>query len=94
MATLHISETEAASDFPGLLARVRDGAEVIIESDHKPVAVLRSTGSPRRTVSESIAILKAIEKDCGYPVEMDADFAADVEERVRSRKPRDTSAWD
>jgi hypothetical protein len=25
---------------------------------------------------------------------MDAEFAADMEEIVRNRKPRDTSAWD
>lgn len=32
MATIHISEEEAARDFPGLLARVRAGAEIVIES--------------------------------------------------------------
>jgi hypothetical protein len=25
---------------------------------------------------------------------MDAEFAADLEEIIRNRKPRDTSAWD
>jgi antitoxin (DNA-binding transcriptional repressor) of toxin-antitoxin stability system len=29
---IHISEAEAVSDFAGLLARVRAGAEVVIES--------------------------------------------------------------
>jgi antitoxin (DNA-binding transcriptional repressor) of toxin-antitoxin stability system len=29
---IHISETEAANDFAGLLARVRAGADVVIPS--------------------------------------------------------------
>ncbi|MDQ2926210.1 MAG: type II toxin-antitoxin system Phd/YefM family antitoxin [Acidobacteriota bacterium] len=94
MATLHISETEAANDFPGLLARVRNGAEVIIESDHKPVAVLRSAGPVRRTISETIALLDALETERGHPLVMDEDYASDMDEIVRNRKPRDTSAWD
>jgi antitoxin (DNA-binding transcriptional repressor) of toxin-antitoxin stability system len=42
MATIHISEIEEARDFAGLLARVRAGAEVVIESGAHPVAVLHS----------------------------------------------------
>ncbi|HET6840655.1 MAG TPA: DUF433 domain-containing protein [Candidatus Angelobacter sp.] len=38
---IHVSDTEAARDFTGLLAHVRAGSEVIIEHDEKPVAVLR-----------------------------------------------------
>jgi hypothetical protein len=30
----------------------------------------------------------------GYTPVMDTDFAADLEEVIRNRKPRDTSAWD
>jgi len=94
MATIHISETEAASDFPGLLARVRAGVDVVIESDHEPVAVLRPAGLPRRTISQSIAILDAISKERGYESAIDDDFAADIAHRISSRKPRDRSAYD
>ena len=38
---IHISDAEAASDFRSLLDRVRAGAEVVIEHDARPVAVLR-----------------------------------------------------
>ena len=38
---IHVSETEAASDFATLMARVRAGAEVVIEHDVRPVAILR-----------------------------------------------------
>jgi hypothetical protein len=33
---IHISEAEAARDFSGLLARVRAGAEVVIENNNHP----------------------------------------------------------
>jgi antitoxin (DNA-binding transcriptional repressor) of toxin-antitoxin stability system len=32
MATVHISEAEAAGNFAGLIAKVRAGAEVVIEN--------------------------------------------------------------
>jgi antitoxin (DNA-binding transcriptional repressor) of toxin-antitoxin stability system len=40
MAIIHISEAEAVRDFAAVLAHVRAGSEVIIESDLTPVAVL------------------------------------------------------
>lgn len=94
MATIHISEADAARDLPGLLARVRAGAEIVIESDAYPAAVLRAAEPPRRSISESIALAEARTQELGYKPVMDAGFAADLEEIVRNRKPRDTSAWD
>ena len=94
MATIHISESEAAADFPGLMAHVRAGAEVVIECGTQPVAVLRAAAPPRRSISESIALAEGYTKELGYKPTMDAEFAADMEEIIRNRKPRDTSAWD
>jgi antitoxin (DNA-binding transcriptional repressor) of toxin-antitoxin stability system len=94
MATIHISVDEAARDFTSLLARVKAGAEVVIEDGPTAVAVLRGAAPPRRTISESIALAEARSKELGYKPVMDADFAADLEEIIRNRKPRDTSAWD
>src|SRR5215472_7197729 len=54
---VHISESEAASDFALVMTRVREGAEVIIERDAKPVAVVRPAEALRgRPISESIAL--------------------------------------
>jgi hypothetical protein len=39
-------------------------------------------------------LAEARTKELGYKPVMDADFAADLEEIIRNRKPRDTSAWD
>jgi antitoxin (DNA-binding transcriptional repressor) of toxin-antitoxin stability system len=94
MAVIHISEADAARDLPGLLARVRAGAEIVIESDAHPAAVLRAAAPPRRSISESIALAEARSKELGYKPVMDAGLAADLEEIIRNRKPRDTSVWD
>jgi len=91
---IRISEEEAARDFAGLMARVRAGAEVVIESHSHPTAVLRSAEPPSRSISESIALAEAHTKELGYKPVMDASFAADLEEIIRNRKPRNTSAWD
>ncbi len=92
---IHVSEAEAASDFATLLNRVTAGAEVIIERDSRPVAVVRSAEPPRgRLLSESIALANAHAKELGYEPTMDADFAADLKEIIKSRRPRDLSASD
>jgi antitoxin (DNA-binding transcriptional repressor) of toxin-antitoxin stability system len=88
----HISEEEAANNFALVLARVRAGAEVIIESEsgNLPVAVVHAPEPPRRTISECIALLPG-----DSTAVMDADFARDVEAAVEShREPLQPPAWD
>jgi antitoxin (DNA-binding transcriptional repressor) of toxin-antitoxin stability system len=96
MATIHISEAEAASDFAGLMARVRAGAEVVIESDARAVAVVRPAGDQfrPRLLSESIALAKKHAEERGYEPRMDPQFAADLEEIIRNRKPWNPPAWE
>ena len=79
MATIHLSEIEAARDFNGLLARVCAGAEVVIERDAYPIAVLHTPVPPRRSIEECIALLPA-----DSTATIDEDFAADVAAAVRS----------
>ena len=87
---IHISEAEAASDFARLLARVRAGAEVVIESGKLPVAVIHAPIPPRRSISECIALLAE-----DSTATIDADFARDVEAAVEShREPLDPPSWD
>ncbi len=91
---IHVSDKEAASDFASLLARVCEGAEVVIEHDTRPVAVVRPAEVFRgRLLSESIALAEGHAKELGYEPTMDSDFAADLREIINSRKPRDLSAW-
>src|SRR5437868_5547643 len=93
---IHISDSEAANDFASLLDRVSAGAEVIIERNSRPVAVVRSAEAPRgRLLSESIALAEAHAKELGYEPTMDADFAADLREIINShREPLNPPAWD
>lgn len=89
---IHISEEEAARDFAGVLARVRAGAEVVIESESGklPVAVIHAPAPARRTISECIALLPE-----DSTAVMDADFAKDVEAAIEShREPLEPPAWD
>jgi len=44
---IHISELEAVRDFAGVMERVREGAEVFIEKDARPVAVIHAVGEVR-----------------------------------------------
>jgi antitoxin (DNA-binding transcriptional repressor) of toxin-antitoxin stability system len=82
---IHISEAEAASDFAGVLARVRAGAEIVIEG-REPVVVVRAEPARGRLISECVALAKAHEEETGKCPVLDPDFAADVEEIVKNRK--------
>jgi antitoxin (DNA-binding transcriptional repressor) of toxin-antitoxin stability system len=93
---IHISEAEAAHDFALVIDRVRQGAEVIIERDAKPVAVVRAVADELRPrlLSESIALAKKHAQELGYEPRMDPEFAADLEEMIRNRKPWNPPAWE
>ena len=91
---LHITEADLVRDVRGMLQRVETGAEIIIERDAQPVAVLRSATPVRHTISECIALAKAHEEETGLAPTLDPDFAADVEEIIRNRQPWNPPAWD
>jgi antitoxin (DNA-binding transcriptional repressor) of toxin-antitoxin stability system len=94
MAVIHISEAEVAGDVPGLVARVLAGEEVVIDSMAGSVKIVPVAAAVGRPISEIIDGLRAREKERGYPLTMDDDFADDMEEIIRNRKPADRSAWD
>jgi len=88
---IHISEAEAASDFPSLLARVRAGAEIVIERDAEAVAVIRPAQRHVRLLSESLRLAK----EHGSKATLDGDLSRDLEEVLNShREPLNPPAWD
>lgn len=90
MATFHISEAEAARDFAGLLARVRAGAEVIIEDPVSPAVVLHAAVEhPLRRLSESLRMAK----EHGSTVTLDGGFARDLEAVVNSHPEPLKNPW-
>jgi len=87
---IHIPEAEATSDFALVLARVEAGAEIIIERDHQPVAVVNAACPESRTISECIALLP---EDSAAVI--DPDFAKDVQAAIAAhREPLNPPQWD
>ena len=78
-------------DASAALARVRQGDEVIIEEDHREIAILKPPKPAGRLISEVVAELKAR----GSTVAMDEDFVRDIEEGVKAqRHPWNPPSWD
>lgn len=97
MATVHMSEGEVSRDLHAVLAKMRQGVEVVIEQDHRPVAVLKSfvPVRPGRKLSDCIALAKAYETKLGFAPIPDEDFAKDVQSGIDSRSDSfEPPAWD
>ncbi|MBV9396645.1 MAG: hypothetical protein JO062_01610 [Bryobacterales bacterium] len=95
MAVMHITEAELARDIHAVLEKVEAGAEVVVERENRPVAVMKpASQAPGRTLSESIAIARQRERDRGYAVTLEPEFASDVEEIVRKRQLWNPAPWD
>lgn len=91
MATVHMSEAELARDLHAVLAKVKQGVEIIIEQDHRPVAVLKSSKPVGRMISEIVADLKAR----GSDAVMDEEFADDIAEGIKAQgQPWSPPSWD
>ena len=54
-----MSEAEVSKNFAAALEKVRQGSEVVVEQDHRPVAVITPVKGPGRPLDECIAIAKA-----------------------------------
>jgi hypothetical protein len=90
VATIHISEADAARDFASLLARARRCR------DHHRVRCCAGGCSadpgapPRRSIEECIALLPE-----DYTPTVDEDFARDIQEAVAThREPLNPPTWD
>ena len=91
MMTVHVTEAELARDVRAVLEKVRQGVEVVIEQDSRPVAVLKAPAVKGRKISEVIAALEA----SGANAVIDEDFARDVEEGIKAhREPWNPPSWD
>jgi antitoxin (DNA-binding transcriptional repressor) of toxin-antitoxin stability system len=91
MGTVRITEAELARDLHGVLAKVKAGLEVVVEQDHRPVAVIRPSTVAGRMISEVLSDLKAR----GSRAVMDDEFARDIEEGIQSqRQPWNPPSWD
>ena len=71
---------ELARDIHAGLENVCQAAEVVVEQDRQPVAVLRASDPPRRRISEVLALMP---KDS--TATMDVDFAHDIQAAIDSQ---------
>ncbi|MEK7405906.1 MAG: hypothetical protein AAB225_12425 [Acidobacteriota bacterium] len=91
MGTLRITEAELARDLHAVLAKVQEGVEVIVEQDHRPVALIKPPKRSGRPISACIASARA----SGSKVTLDGGFGKDVEEGIRERsQPWNPPSWD
>jgi antitoxin (DNA-binding transcriptional repressor) of toxin-antitoxin stability system len=91
MVVLHISEADLARDVHGVLDRVQSGAEVIVERNAQPVAILRAP-EPRRQILSEIAAEGSSAADdysrireeiaaSGLPMLSDDEVRSEIQER-------------
>ena len=78
------SQEELARDIHGVLLKVREGIEVIIEEDHRPIAVIKTPPRTGRTISECLALAKAYEAQFGSAPFPDPDFAKDIQAAIEA----------
>jgi hypothetical protein len=81
MGMLRITEAELARDVHGVLSKVQEGTEVIVEQDHRAVAVNRMPLPKGRLLSESIVLAEAR----GTTAVPDEGFMNDVQEGIAER---------
>jgi hypothetical protein len=92
VAQVHKNEAEVAGDCAALLRKIGHGEEV--DRDGQPVAIIRPADPTPRTFSELIALADQREKERGYAITLDEDYAGDRQQIVRERKPWAPSSWD
>ena len=95
MEQVRMTEAEVTNNFAAVLEKLKHGAEVVVEQDHRPVAVISPVKGPGRPIDECIALAKAHEVKLGCAPVPDADFAKDVQAAIDAhREPLNPPAWD
>jgi hypothetical protein len=91
MAQVRITEAELAADVHGVPDKVRHGVEIVVERDHRPVAIVRSPLPRGRMLSECIALAESR----GSTATLDEGFMQDVEEGISRRsQPWNPPLWE
>ncbi len=91
MATIYMTQAEVARDFDAALEKVRQGAEIVVEQDHRPVAVIKPSQPAGRMISE---VIEDLERRASNAV-IDDDFAKDIQEAIEFyRQPWNPPSWE
>jgi antitoxin (DNA-binding transcriptional repressor) of toxin-antitoxin stability system len=91
MEQVHMTEAEVTSNFAAVLEKIQQGAEVIVQHDHRPVAVIRPPNRSGRLISE---ILREARRR-NSTVTLDEDFGTDLEAIIASQQqPWNPPSWE
>lgn len=91
MATVRMTDSDVANNFAAVLQKIREGIEVVVEQNHRPVALIRSPLPQGRLLSECIALAEAR----GTTAVPDDGFMKDVAEGIAERsKPWIPPSWE
>jgi antitoxin (DNA-binding transcriptional repressor) of toxin-antitoxin stability system len=91
MTTLRVTEAELARDTRAVLAKVREGVEVIVEQDHRPIAIIRTPPRSGRPISD---ILREA-KERNSTVTLDSDFGTDLGAIIAAhQQPWNPRSWE
>jgi antitoxin (DNA-binding transcriptional repressor) of toxin-antitoxin stability system len=90
MAQVHMTEAELARDLHAALEQVRQGAEIIVERDATPVAVIKAPQFREHSLDECNALAKAQ----GLHATLDEDFGKDLEDILSSHRESLDASWD
>jgi hypothetical protein len=89
--TIRITDTELTRDPRGILAQVQAGTEVIVEANHRPVAIIRPPRRSGRRLSDILA--DAARRPS--TITLDAAFADDLQAVIaRHREPWTPPSWE
>ena len=80
-----MTQSEVTHNFDAVLARLREGAEVVVEQAQMPGAVIRLPRRSGRPISECIASARA----SASAATLDEEFAQDVNAGIESRQQPD-----
>ena len=88
---INAMSTVRITDVHGVLEKVQRGVEVIVEQNHRPVAVIKASKPAGRLISEVLADLRAR----GSTAVLDDEFALDVEKGIKAhREPWNPPSWE
>jgi hypothetical protein len=94
MAQIHMTEAEVSGDFTGALSKLGPDGEIVVDRNGQPVAIIKAPPDKARTLTELIQLARRREEQRGFSIRLDDDFAADVEQIVRERKPWTPRSWE
>ncbi len=94
MGQIHMSEAEVSGDFAGALSKLGRDGEIVVDRNGQAVAIIKAPAERTRTLDELIELARRREEQRGFSIRLDDDYAADIEQVVRERKPWTPGSWE